>query len=110
MKEKNLREVLEKCSKAELIEIIIKAKGLTFATSSWAEIIDEARLDEIESRIDANLAKGKELTHKFSEMAKNSHNYTYDEIMEIRVAIAKNHKEWKQLDRKYNKISKELYG
>ncbi len=109
MKEKNLCEVLKKCSKAELIEIIIKAKGLAFATS-WMEIINEARLDEIESRIDANLAEGKELTHKFSEMAKNSHNYTYDEIMEIRVAIAKNHEEWKRLDRKYVKISKELYG
>ena len=110
MKEKNLREVLEKCSKAELIEIIIKAKGLTFATSSWAEIIDEARLDEIESRIDANLAEGKELTHKFSKMVEKPHNYTHDEIMEIRVAIEKNHKEWKRLSISQDKLLKELYG
>lgn len=110
MKEKNLREVLEKCSKAELIEIIIKAKGLTFATSSWVEIINEARLDEIESRIDANLAEGKELTRKFSEMAKNQRNYTDDDVLKIRIALAKNHKEWKQLSIRQDKILKELYG
>ena len=105
MKEKNLREVLEKCSKEELIKTILRVAGQICGISTW-----KIRLDEIEAKIDTNLAKGEELTHKFSEMAKKPHNYTYDEIMEIRVAIAKNHEEWKQLDRKYNKISKELYG
>ena len=105
MKEKNLREVLEKCSKEELIKTILRVAGQICGISTW-----KIRLDEIEAKIDTNLVKGEELTHKFSEMAKKPHNYTYDEIMEIRVAIAKNHEEWKQLDRKYNKISKELYG
>ena len=110
MKEKNLREVLEKCSKEELIKTILRVAGQIYSISTWKEVIGEIRLDEIEAKIDVNLSEGRELTRKFSEMAKNSHNHTYDEIMEIRVAIAKNHKEWKQLDRKYNKISKELYG
>lgn len=89
MKEKNLRESLEKCDKAELIQIIMKASKLTYPAFPWAEMIAEIRLDEVEAKIKTNLAEGKELTHKFSEMAKNPHNYTYDEIMEIRAALAK---------------------
>lgn len=110
MKEKNFREALKKCSRAELIEIIIKAKGMVFATTPWLEIIAEARLDETESRINVNLAEGEKLSCKLNEMAKNPHNYTNDDMLKIRIALAKNHKEWKRLNEKYNKVSKELYG
>lgn len=110
MKEKNPLESLEKCSKEELIKIIMRASDLTYATFPWLGIIAEVRLDEIQSKIDANLSEGKQLTHKFREMAENQHNYSYDEILEIRIALAKNHEKWKRMDDKYNKIFKELYG
>lgn len=110
MKEKNLREVLEKCSKAELIKIIIKASKLTYATFPWIGIITGARLNGVEAKIDANLAESKELTHKFSEMAEAPQKYTNREVVETRIAIAKNHEDWERLNKKYDKISKELYG
>lgn len=110
MKEKNLREVLEKCSKTGLIQIIIKASKLTYPTFPWTEMIGEIRLDEIEAKIDVNLSEGRELTRKFCEMAENQHNYSNNEVLEIRIALAKNHKEWKQLSIRQDKILKELYG
>lgn len=110
MKEKNLREALEKCSKAELTQIITRASNMTFTTFPWLEMIAEIRLDEIEKKIDANLAEGKELTRKFSEIAENQHIYSNDEVLRIHIALAKNHKEWKRLNSEYDKISKELYG
>lgn len=110
MKEKNLREILEKCTKEELIKTITRASKLTYATFPWMEIISEIRLNEVEAKINANLAKGKELSRKFSEMAANQHNYTNDEVLEIRIAIAKNHEEWKRLDGNYDKFFKELHG
>lgn len=109
MKEKNLREILEKCSKNELIEAIMKSGKMTRATLPWLKIIAEIRLHEIDEKVEANLAKGEELTRKFSEMSENLHNYTNDEVLKIRIALVKNHKEWEQLNRKYDKISKELY-
>lgn len=110
MKEKNLREALEKCSKNELIEAIVKSGGMTRATLPWLKIIAEIRLHEIDEKIETNLAESEKLTHKFSEMAKNPHNYTNDEVLKVRIALVKNHKEWEQLNRKHDKICNELYG
>ncbi len=110
MKEKNLREVLDKCSKEELVKTILRVAGQIYSISAWKEVIGEIRLDEIEAKINANLSEGRELTRKFSEMAKNPHNYTYDEITETRIALAKNHEKRKRLNSEYDKISKELYG
>lgn len=109
MKEKNLREILEKCSKAELVKVVLEASARTRATFSWMKIIGEIRLGEIETKIDANLAEGKKLTNKFSEMAKHPQNYTDDDVLKFRIALARNRKEWKRLNDKYDKISKELY-
>lgn len=110
MKENNLRKVLEKCSKEELIKIVMKASGMTRAVFPWLRIISEIRLGEIEAKIDANLSQGRELTCTFNAMVKNPHNYSNDDVMKVRIALAENHKEWEQLDRKYDRISKELYG
>lgn len=110
MKEKNLREALEKCSKAELIQIIMRASKLTYAAFPWMEVIGEIRLSEIESRINDNVDKSKELTCKFNEMAKNPICYSKDEILKVRIALAENHKKWEQLNNKYDRIFKELYG
>lgn len=110
MKEKNLNEVLEKCSKTELIQVVIKASGMTYAAFPWLKMIGEIRLNELEAKIDANLAESKELTRKFSEIAKNPSCYSRDENLKVHIALAKNHKEWEQLNRKYDRISKELYG
>lgn len=110
MKENNFRELLEKCSKAGLIQIIMKASKLTYPTFPWTEMIAEIKLNEIEAKIGTNLAEGRKLTRKFSEMAENQHNYSDIEVLEIRIALAKNHKEWKQLISRQDKILKELYG
>ncbi len=104
-----LPDVLKKCSKAELIQIITRASKLTCATFLWMEMISEIRLSEIESRINANVDKSKELTRKFSEMAKNPNCHSKDEILNIRIALAKNHEEWERLNSKYERIFKELY-
>lgn len=109
MKEKNLREFLEKCSKAELIKVVLKASDMTFTSFPWLTMIAEIRLDEVEAKIETNLAEGRELTRKFSEMAENQHNYSNNEVLEIRIALTKNHEKWKQLISRQDKILKELY-
>lgn len=110
MKENNLREVLEKCSKNELIEAIVRSGGMTRATIPWLKIIAEIRLHEVEAKLEANLTERKELILKLSETAKKPQNYSNDEILKLHIALAKNHKNWKRLDSEYDKISKELYG
>ena len=106
MKEKNLREVLEKCSKAELVKVVLKASELTYTTFPWLKMIGEIRLEEI----DANLDESKKLSCKFNEIYQNPHRHTDNDALKIRIALARNHKEWKQLNSKHDKISKELYG
>ncbi|MCM1530516.1 MAG: hypothetical protein NC093_11050 [Alistipes sp.] len=110
MTENNLREALKKCTKEELIKTIMKASKLTYATFPWSEMVAEIRLDEIGAKIDANLTEGEQLTNKFSEMAKAPHNYSCEEILKIRIALAENHKKWEYLNSKYDRIFKELYG
>lgn len=110
MKEKDLREVLGKCSKAELIEIIMKSSELTYATFPWMEIIAEIRLDQIEAEIKTILAEGKELTCKLKNIPKNQCNLADSETLQICIALNKNHKKWKQLNSKHDKICKEIYG
>ncbi len=110
MQEKNLREVLEKCSKAELVEVVVKASGMTFTSFSWLTMISEIRLDEVEAKIEANLAESEELTRKLKNIPENRRNFTDSETRQVYIALKKNHDEWKMLDKKYNKISKELYG
>lgn len=110
MKEKNLREVLEKCSKTELIKAVLKASELTCATFPWLEMIGEIRLGEIEAKIDANLDESKKLSCKFNEIYQNPNRYTDNDVLKFRIALARNHKEWKQLNSKHDKISKEIYG
>lgn len=110
MKEKNLREVLEKCSKAELIKVVLKASGMTFTSFSWSAMIAEIRLDEVDAKIEVNLAKGEELNRKLKNIPENRRNFTDDETLQIFIALKKNHEEWKQLNRKHDKLFKELYG
>lgn len=110
MKEKSLREALEKCSKAELMQIIIKASEFTYAAFPWIKMISEIKLGEIEAKIDANLAESKKLTNKLNETIENQHDCSDEEVLKLRIALVKNHKEWERLNMNYNKISKELYG
>lgn len=110
MREKNLREVLEKCSKAELVEVVMKASGMTLAPFSWLTMISEIRLDEVKAKIEANLAESEELTRKLDNIPENQRNFTDSETRQIYIALKKNHDEWKMLNKKYDKFSKELYG
>ncbi len=110
MQEKNLREILEKCSKAELVEVVMKASGMIFTSFSWLTMIAEIRLDEVEAKIEANLAESKELTRKLENIPENRRNFTDSETRQVYIALKKNHDEWKRLNKKYNKFSKELYG
>ena len=110
MKEKDLRKALEKCSKAELIEVIVKAEEMTFTTFSWFKMIAEIKLEEIEAKIDANLAENEKLTRKFREIVNERCNYDINGAIKIHDALNNNHTEWEQLNREYDKLSKELYG
>ena len=40
-----LHEVLQKCSKSELIDVILRAQRLTYSTFPWIELISESRLN-----------------------------------------------------------------
>ncbi|MDE5936878.1 MAG: hypothetical protein K2G83_05690 [Ruminococcus sp.] len=65
MTKTELTELLELCTKAELIEVILKASELTYPTFPWKHIVAEIRTDAIEKKIDANLEKLEVLKKKF---------------------------------------------
>lgn len=105
-----LREVLLKCSKLELIELIIKAEGLTYATFPWMKLISEIRLNKIEALIDANLAELNRLNEKLRAVPEERRIISDDETRNILTAIHNNNTEYFKLQKKHDKIFKEIYG
>lgn len=105
-----LYEVLQKCSKSELIDVILRAQRLTYATFPWIELISEIKLNSIEALIDANLAELNKLNEKLKAIPEEKRVISNDEARNIMIALHDNNKEYFKLQKRHDKVFKEIYG
>lgn len=111
MKEKNLRKVLEKCSKAELIDIAVELDKYQISTArSVVEIVMTKRIDAIDKKIDENLAQLKILNKKLRSIPEFERHIYNDNVRELMTAINDNMIEYSKLSNQHDKLVKELYG
>lgn len=110
MKEKNLREVLEKCSKAELIEVAVELSKYQLSTfRSPVEIVMTKRLNIIDKKIDENMAQLKILVEKLKAIPECERNISNDDARKLMIAIDDNTTEYLRLNKRRDKLEKELY-
>ena len=105
-----LRDALQKCSKAELIEVIIRAEGLVYTSFPWLKLVSEIRLNSIEALIDANLAELNKLNEKLKAVPEERRVISDDEARNVMIAIHDNNKEYFKLQKRHDKVFKEIYG
>lgn len=110
MQEKNLREVLEKCSKAELVEVAVELSKYQLSTfRSPVEIVMIKRIDTIDKKIDENFAQSKILREKFNVIPECERNISNDDVRNLAIAINNNTAEYLRLSKRRDKLEKELY-
>lgn len=100
-----LHEMLLKSSKAELIEIIMNAFKLTYATFPWIELVGKAKIIIIEQKLEENRVKGEELRKRLNLLSQSD-----AEFLELMLDIRKNNDEYMKLLNKSIKLEKEIYG
>ncbi len=110
MKEKKLRECLEKCSKAELIEIAVEFRKYQVSTfRSSVEIVMTKRIDAIDKKIDENIARFAMLREKLDAIPKCKRNISNGDVRELTIAINDNATEYIRLNEQRDKFEKELH-
>lgn len=105
-----LHEVLQKCSKSELIDVILRAQRLTYSTFPWIELISESRLNVTEKMVDENLSELKKLNEKLKSIPVEQRIISNDEARNTMIALRDNNTRYFKLQRKYDEIFHELYG
>lgn len=111
MKEKNLREVLEKCTKSELIEVAVEfSKYQLLTVHSPVEIVMTKRIDAIDKKMDENYAQFKALSEKLNAIPENKRVAGNDHARNIMIAINDNTSEYLKLIKWRDKLEKQLYG
>lgn len=110
MKEKNLREFLEKCSKAELIEAAVElSKSQLSMFRVPVEIVTIKRIEDIDKKIDENLIQLKMLIEKLNAMPECERNIFNDDARKLMMAIKDNEAECFRLSKRRDKFEKELH-
>ena len=111
MKEKNLRKILEKFSKSELIEIAVEVnKCQASALRSSVEIAMTKRIDAIDKKIDENIAQFALLRGKFDAIPECKRNISNGDVRDLAIEINDNAAEYTRLNEQRDKLVKELYG
>lgn len=105
-----LHEVLQKCSKSELIDVILRAQRLTYSTFPWIELISESRLNATEKMINENISEHKKLNKKLASIPSERRTMYDDDVRDIMIALRDNNIRYLELQRKYDEIFHELYG
>ena len=90
--------------------MIIRAQRLTYATFPWIELISEIKLNSIEALIDANLAELNKLNEKLKAIPEEKRVISNDEARNIMIALHDNNKEYFKLQKRHDKVFKEIYG
>ncbi len=109
MTKTKLTELLESCTKAELIEVILKASELVPPTFPWKQIAAIIKTEIIKSKTDEKLDELEILLEKIQSIPEERRIIENDEARNLITAINNNLTECNKLYNQQNKIEKELY-
>ncbi len=105
-----LHEMLLKSSKEELIELIMEAAHLTFATFPWFELVGKAKLIVTDQKIETVRAKGEALRQELLKIPKSECTASNQEALKLMCDIKRNNGEYMRLMQKSIALEKEIYG
>ncbi len=109
MTKTELTELLESCSKAELIEVILRASELASSTFPWKQIVAIIKTKMIKRKTDEKLDELEVLLEKLRSVPEERRIIENDEARNLMIAINNNLTECNELYNQQNKIEKELY-
>lgn len=106
-----LRKLLNKCSKAELVEIAVEySRYLALTSESLIEIVILKKIDAIDKKIDENMARSKALSERYKAIPENERTVGNDFARNLMVESNSNTLEYLKLSKQRDKLEKELYG
>lgn len=105
-----VHELLQKCSKEVLIDLIIRAMNLTYATFPWQELIGNAKIAVIDRKIEEAKAKSDELRKQLDTLPENEKVLTNHNALQLMIDLKKSNDEYMKLLNRYIAIEKEIYG
>lgn len=105
-----LHEMLLKSSKEELIELIMKAAELTFATFPWIELLGKAKLIVTERKMETVRVNGEALRKELLAIPKSKCTASNQEALKLICDIKRNNYEYMKLLQKTIKLKKQIYG
>ncbi len=109
MTKTKLTELLESCTKAELIEVILKASEFASTTFPWRQIVAIIKTEMIKSKTDEKLDELEILLEKLQSIPEERRIIENDEARNLIIAINNNLTECNKLYNQQNRIEKELY-
>ncbi len=109
MTKTELTELLESCTKAELIEVILRASELASSTFPWKQIVAIIKTKMIKRKTDEKLDELEVLLEKLRSVPEERRIIENDEARNLMIAINNNLTECNELYNQQNKIEKELY-
>lgn len=105
--EAKLREVLEKCSKSELIESVVElSKYSILSCHSSIEIVIAQRIATIDKKIDENMKKSKLLSEKYKAIPDNKRTIGNDYARNLMIECNNNTLEYLKLSKQRDKLEK----
>ncbi|MBQ8297094.1 MAG: hypothetical protein IJX77_04855 [Ruminococcus sp.] len=105
-----LREKLQKCSKSELIEVVMRAFELTYPTFSWLELVGKAKITVTDQKLEETKAEGERLRKQLNDLPESKRNLSNPQALEIYAAIRKCDAKYMKLLNQCIKLEKETYG
>lgn len=109
--ETKLREMLKKCSKAELIEIAVEFSKYSISTfHSPIEIVILKKIDAIDKKINENMTRSKSLSERYKAIPENERTVGNDFARNLMIESNNNTLEYLKLSKQRDKLEKELYG
>lgn len=109
MTKTELTELLESCTKAELIEVILRASELASPTFPWKQIVAIIKTKMIKRKTDEKLDELEVLLEKLRSVPEERRIIENDEALNLRIEISKKLLEFRRLNEQHDKIEKELY-
>lgn len=105
-----LHEMLLKSSKEELIEIIMSAGRLTFATFPWLELVWKAKLKTAEGKAETARNNAEAYRKKLLAIPKAECSSSNPEAIKLMCDINRCNAEYMRYLRKCIALEKEIYG
>lgn len=106
----DIKSILQKYSKSELIEFIMKTVAREHSVAAIAEFLGEIRLTKIGKRIIEKIRQGNEIDSKLRMFEKAYGHKNCWQTKSLLAKLKKNDAEFDRLNKEYNELSAEIYG